>query len=451
MVSLVKKNSEGSSMSRSSDKKLFIVDNELLFSGGFSDACLEQVKTAMSDFFSCKRNEYSVNFLDALYIGLEVKRWICCFLKIRQVPVLLIGGTENTKFFNDILFVSPKTRIQYKKKKDALTTFSLNNTVYISKGSLETDSFFSISQNVLQTYDEIQRSIKNNPKQALLISGESGSGKTAMVRYLAQSLNKKFVSINTASFMDPSHFQFEFFGRDSGAYTGVEGNSGLIDQAEDGILFLDEIGDTSVEIQNQLLTVIEDRDYCVLGSGGKIRKKARCTFIFATNKDLEKKIKEKTFKEDLFFRFSHNIKRMPSLSERPKDICHIINCIISSYLEKNNIPDIKVDASFYQYFLNTDNIKENIRGLLYPIHNAIDTNITGVLRDKDLINNVTPSNDFRFLESLLEQLTHIGGWKDLKKGMVNHLKQKDPSLTIQEISKKTLLSKSCIYDLLNRH
>src|SRR5574343_139725 len=155
----------------------------------------------------------------------------------------------------------------------------------------------------------------------VLITGESGSGKELVARALhkhSPCAHGPFVAINTAA-IPKDLLESELFGHERGAFTGAQTQRrGRFEQAEGGTLFLDEIGDMPSELQTRLLRVLSDGHYYRVGGHSPI--KANVRVIAATHQNLETRVKEGLFREDLFHRLNVIRIRLPSLRERREDI-----------------------------------------------------------------------------------------------------------------------------------
>jgi two-component system nitrogen regulation response regulator GlnG len=155
----------------------------------------------------------------------------------------------------------------------------------------------------------------------VLITGESGTGKELVARALhrhSARTQKPFVAINTAA-MPKDLLESELFGHERGSFTGAQQQRrGRFEQAEGGTLFLDEIGDMPPELQTRLLRVLSDGSYYRVGGHQQI--KANVRVIAATHQNLEQRVREGTFREDLYHRLNVIRLRLPSLRERGEDI-----------------------------------------------------------------------------------------------------------------------------------
>jgi len=155
----------------------------------------------------------------------------------------------------------------------------------------------------------------------VLIKGESGTGKELVARALHRHSTraaKPFVAINTAA-MPKDLLESELFGHERGAFTGAQAlRRGRFEQAEGGTLFLDEIGDMPAELQTRLLRVLSDGTFYRVG--GHQQLKANVRVIAATHQDLDSRVREGGFREDLYHRLNVIRVRIPSLRERREDI-----------------------------------------------------------------------------------------------------------------------------------
>jgi two-component system nitrogen regulation response regulator GlnG len=155
----------------------------------------------------------------------------------------------------------------------------------------------------------------------VMITGESGSGKELVARALhkhSPRANGPFVAINTAA-IPKDLLESELFGHERGAFTGAQTmRRGRFEQAEGGTLFLDEIGDMPFDLQTRLLRVLSDGHFYRVGGHNAV--KANVRVIAATHQDLEQRVKEGVFREDLFHRLNVIRLRLPALRERKEDV-----------------------------------------------------------------------------------------------------------------------------------
>lgn len=164
---------------------------------------------------------------------------------------------------------------------------------------------------------EVAAKAVNSP---VLISGETGTGKELIARIIHEKANadRPFVPVNCAA-IPSSLWEDEVFGHVRGAFTDARSDrQGQIDEAKDGTIFFDEIGEMPLEIQAKMLRLLQERSYTPIGSSKS--KQARCRFIFATNRNLHRMVDENTFRPDLFYRVNVLSIQLPSLSQRKDDV-----------------------------------------------------------------------------------------------------------------------------------
>ncbi|MEO9299689.1 sigma-54-dependent Fis family transcriptional regulator [Devosia alba] len=188
-----------------------------------------------------------------------------------------------------------------------------------------------------QTRTDLAKAIRLvNAQIPLLIAGETGAGKEVFARHLhAQTIRagKPFIAINCAA-LPESLIEAELFGYESGAFTGAKksGAKGLVQQAEGGILFLDEIGDMPLLLQSRLLRVLQDKEVAPLG-GGKPQM-ADFVPICATNRNLNAMVDAGTFRADLYFRIAQYTIALPSLADMP-DRRDLVETLWSQFAEQH--------------------------------------------------------------------------------------------------------------------
>jgi two-component system response regulator AtoC len=155
----------------------------------------------------------------------------------------------------------------------------------------------------------------------VLIQGESGTGKELIARFLHARSSRRdapFVKLNCSA-IPTSLLESELFGSERGSFTGArEDRPGLIEIAEGGTLFLNEIGDMNLDLQGKLLRVLQDGSFTRIGAGEK--RLARLRVVCATNVDLQKAVEMGTFREDLFYRINVVSLRLSPLRDRKDDI-----------------------------------------------------------------------------------------------------------------------------------
>ena len=198
----------------------------------------------------------------------------------------------------------------------------------------------------------------------VLIFGESGTGKEVLARAIHLASRRKempFVDINCAAIPD-NLIESELFGYERGAFTGArrEGKMGLFDQAHEGSIFMDEIGDASPQTQSKILRVLQEGQFKRIGGSGNIQVDVR--LISATNKDLSDLLVRGRFREDLFYRLNTITINLPPLRERQMDIPLLVNHFLmeSASMEGRNLkfsPDSMELLGCYEWPGNVRELK----------------------------------------------------------------------------------------------
>lgn len=214
----------------------------------------------------------------------------------------------------------------------------------------------------------------------VLILGESGTGKELVARAIHKLGRPKraLVSLNLAA-LPASLIESELFGYSSGAFTGgtKQGRSGKFELANDGTLFLDEVGDIPLEIQTKLLRVLEDRMVERLGS----HESKRTTFrlVSATHRDVDTMMESGAFRQDLFYRISGVTLRVAPLRQRLEDIPALLNHFTKAFCERNGLP-VPAIASGVARYLADQRWPGNLRQLRHRIEEALVFSEGGELR-----------------------------------------------------------------------
>jgi two-component system nitrogen regulation response regulator GlnG len=197
----------------------------------------------------------------------------------------------------------------------------------------------------------------------VLINGESGTGKELVANALHRHSPRKdapFVAINTAA-IPKDLLESELFGHEKGAFTGATATRrGRFEQAEGGTLFLDEIGDMPAELQTRLLRVLSDGNYYRVGGHQPI--KANVRIIAATHQNLEERVKQGLFREDLFHRLNVIRLRLPPLRERREDIPLLAKYFMQKSARELNVEQKTLSEAALQY-LSAQDFPGNVRQL----------------------------------------------------------------------------------------
>ncbi len=205
----------------------------------------------------------------------------------------------------------------------------------------------------------------------VLITGASGTGKELVARAIHQNSlrrTKNFMTVNCTAIPEQV-IESELFGHVKGAFTGAwKDKRGLVEEAHEGTLFLDEIGDLSPRMQTKLLRLLQEGEYRAVGS--LVTKKADLRFIAATNHNLKAEIKERQFREDLYYRLNVVHIEMPPLKERRKDIPLLSYHFLKKYARNSEkmVRDISPEAL---EVLLSQEFPGNVRELENTIERAV--------------------------------------------------------------------------------
>jgi DNA-binding NtrC family response regulator len=282
---------------------------------------------------------------------------------------------------------------------------------------------------------EVKKLIRQIEKAAqqdvtVLISGASGTGKELVathIHYLSRRKYENFVPINAGS-IPQELIESELFGFEKGSFTGaVSSKKGLFEVANNGTIFLDEVGELPMSSQVKLLRVLQDGEIDKIGRTEKSKVDVRV--IAATNSDIEKAVTEKRFREDLFYRLNVMYIYVPTLRERVEDIPILTNYFIAKYGRQMamNVPAVDGEAI---ETLQSYEWPGNIRQLQNVIQRALISS-EGKITRNDILNVLNPRNagtisgpEFWFGNEILK-------WKDIERifrwRYFNHVKEKTQS------------------------
>jgi len=176
-------------------------------------------------------------------------------------------------------------------------------------------------------------------KSSVLVLGESGTGKEVLARAIHMAgtrRNNPFITVNCAA-LPENLIESELFGHEKGAFTGADSRrKGRFEAADGGTLFLDEVGDIPLHVQVKLLNVLQSNRFERVGGSESIETDVR--IIAATNRNLEQRIKEGQFREDLYYRLNVVPITMPTLRERPDDIPLLVSHFLDKYASWSESP-----------------------------------------------------------------------------------------------------------------
>ncbi|MEG2573770.1 MAG: sigma-54 dependent transcriptional regulator [Bacteroides sp.] len=218
----------------------------------------------------------------------------------------------------------------------------------------------------------------------VLLTGETGTGKEVFAQAIHQNSPRKaksFVAVNCSSF-SKELLESEMFGYKAGSFTGAtKDKKGLFEEANNGTIFLDEVGEMAFDLQSKLLRILETGEYIKIGDTKPTKVNVRV--IAATNRDLQKEIENNHFREDLFYRLSVFKIHLPALREHIEDIEPIADSFIRSFASKLSKQIGKVDSEYIEA-LKKHTWKGNVRELRNVIERSLIVCSESGLKVEDL-------------------------------------------------------------------
>ncbi len=288
-------------------------------------------------------------------------------------------------------------------KKALERTTLLKDNRRLKKECFETEAFQNMvgnSREIQSVYETIRTVAKTD--LTVLITGESGTGKevTAKAIHALSHRNKQpYVAVNCPTIPE-NILESELFGYNKGAFThATQNKTGLFQEAHSGTIFLDEIGDISPTMQTKLLRVIQEKEIKPLGDTKSIQVDIR--IVASTNQDLKTKMKNKEFREDLFYRLNVLPLKLPALRDRAEDIPLIANHLLEKHCAKLDKPLKRLSMELLgilQMRPWQGNIRELenfiIRGIMFSESDEISPKDVGIIQPQ----NVPVNMQDRFLD-----------------------------------------------------
>lgn len=227
----------------------------------------------------------------------------------------------------------------------------------------------------------------------VLITGESGTGKDLAARAIhamSDRTDRAFIAVNCPN-LPESILESELFGHSKGAFTDATSDKrGLFLEAQDGTIYLDEIGDISLTLQTKLLRVLQEKEIRPVGQTRNVKLDVR--IIASTNQNLAAKIRDGSFREDLFYRLNVMSLHMPPLRERSEDIPLLVNHFLDKYATEFKKPVKTVSQRLMQSFLS-HSWRGNVRELENIVSRAVILSPREVIEPQDIDWDLGPSAD----------------------------------------------------------
>lgn len=258
------------------------------------------------------------------------------------IAAMKIGAFDYVQkpFKNDELLMTVERALEHKRLRDENVELKVQ-----LKQKLSFDNIIGKSPVMRNVFDQVRAAAPT--RSTILLQGESGTGKELIARAIHQHSDRAafpFITVNSGS-LPPDLLESHLFGHVKGAFTGaVTLKKGLFEAADRGSIFFDEISSLNMETQAKLLRVIQEREFMRLGGTKTIKVDVR--IIAATNTDIEEMIRDKTFRQDLFYRLNVIKIELPPLRNRKEDIPLLARHFIDVYSRENSkeIEGISEDA-----------------------------------------------------------------------------------------------------------
>jgi len=423
----------------------------------------EAVKEVKKSDFDCVLMDVRMPVLD----GMEA------FLKIREIrnnlPVIFLtayGSSDLaikamkkgaydylTKPFDlEELKVKVKKAIELKELTENAPKFEKDENRYIS------DEIVGNSPKMQEVFKQIGKVAESDA--TVLIRGESGTGKELVAKAIHHHSNRKnkpFIVVNCAAIPE-TLLESELFGHEKGAFTDAYARRiGKFEQAQDGTIFLDEIGDMSLNLQAKLLRILQEKTFSRVGGNETIVSNARV--LAATNRNLEKLVETGEFREDLFYRLNVVTIWLPPLRERKEDIPLLADYFVAKYAEKYKKDVRGVSKEVLELFLDYD-WPGNVRELENAVARGVIVTSAPLILIEDLPQTLRDKtkqerqDEVKFegqleeenlnLPKLIEKIEKEAIIKALEKAEGNKTK----AAQILGISRKSLFNKLRYYNLI---
>lgn len=392
-------------LSEIKNKRILFVDDDLKFiesaTKGTNVTCISEFSPAWK---AVKENSYDIALVDydlksgegnGLDIAAELKR-----IQVRCAVVLLTGRDD----FHTVFSAFSKGIHHFISKSN----FSLNyfRRVIETSGLEDAPFILGKSRSMLKMYELL--SFYSSMSDDILIIGENGTGKELVARslYCLGDYKGRMITINCSGIPE-TLFESEMFGYEGGSFTGAlkNGKKSPFEEAEKGVLFLDEIGELPVSQQVKLLRVVQERSVTHLGSSRPVNFSTR--LIFATNRNLKEEIKKNNFRQDFYYRISGAEIVVPPLRERKEDIEILSAYFIHKFLIRNPTFDkggLKIDKNSLNSLRNYD-FPGNIRELEKIVNRSITLMLVTEQKELKFVlpQEKSPEGKIR-VETILEML-----------------------------------------------
>lgn len=305
--------------------------------------------------------------------------------------------------------------------------------------SIATEPFIGKSNAILQSYKLAERVAPTDAN--VLILGENGTGKSFLAKYIhdhSQQRDKPFIHVDLGS-LSESLFESELFGYAKGAFTDAKSDTmGRFEMAQNGTIFLDEIGNLPLHLQSKLLYVIQTKS--VVRIGESTPRPLNVRLITATNVDIHQQVKEKQFREDLLYRINTMEIELPPLRKRKGDIVDLAYFLLEKIKIKYDKQELEFDERLLQ-LLERYPWKGNIREMENKIERAV------ILSDGPVITiNELDITDISFVDNEIEELSI----DDMEKNLIERSLLKHEG-NISRAAEELNLSRQALYRRIEKY
>ncbi|MFT7100358.1 MAG: DNA-binding NtrC family response regulator [Bacteroidia bacterium] len=368
-----------------------------------------------------------------------------------EIPVVMISGQENIKTAitllkdgaYDYIVKDEDTKdriwnaIRNIREKEGLKKEISELKQQVKKKYDFTSSIIGNSPSMKKVFAMIEKAVKSNI--TVSITGETGTGKEIVaksIHYNSPRGKKPFVAVNITAI--PSELiESELFGHEKGAFTGASARRiGKFEEAGEGTIFLDEIGEMDINMQSKLLRVLQERELTRVGGSGLV--KVKCRVLSATHKDMAEEVRKGNFREDLYYRLLGLPITLPPLRERGNDTLVLAKYFIDEYAEENDMGKLKL-SSKAQNKLFKYPWPGNIRELKAVVELCCVMTDSDIVEDEHITFNSTGS-----IDTLLQNEMSL---EEYKNRIVKHYLDKY-SNDVVNVAKRLDIGKSTIYRML---
>jgi DNA-binding NtrC family response regulator len=383
--------------------KIFVVEDDEFLGNLIKKTLEKQDNTDVTHFFSseeCLNNLHLNPDIVTLDYNLPGMNGVELLEKIRNyndsIQCIMVSGQERLEIVIDTY---KKGAVDYIiKDENALINLensvkSLSKNVYLRQENeslkelvIDRNKYTKILGNsgpVLKVLNMIQKVEKSNIM--VLVTGQSGTGKELVARaihYNSSRAKKPFVTVNMGA-IPQDLIESELFGHEKGAFTDArERRIGKFEEAMEGTVFLDEIGEMDMLMQTKLLRVLQEKEITRIGSNKSIKLDVRV--IAATNRNLAQEVREGRFREDLFYRLQGFLIHLPPLFERGDDVVLLSKSFLSDFCKENRMTPITLSSEAVSFLMDYK-WPGNVRELKAVIERAAIMSENNTIKPSDLV------------------------------------------------------------------